>query len=148
MEYGPVEATLDRVQGDNLWLTLGLREGKNREVKRILEHLGLYVNRLIRLSFGPFQLGDLEVGLVEEVRTRSSRISSASLSPSRRASTSKARCASRSRLSVPPQSRRAPKARKPASGRIVVPPRGRPPQRVSTGGSAPACAAPCGVRRE
>lgn len=70
MEYGPIEATLDRVQGDNLWLTLGLREGKNREVKRILEHLGLYVNRLIRLSFGPFQLGDLEVGLVEEVKTR------------------------------------------------------------------------------
>ncbi|GJE07571.1 MULTISPECIES: pseudouridine synthase [Methylobacterium] len=70
MEYGPVEASLDRVQGDNLWITLGLREGKNREVKRILEHLGLSVNRLIRLSFGPFQLGDLEVGLVEEVRTK------------------------------------------------------------------------------
>ena len=70
MEYGPVEASLDRVQGDNVWLTLGLREGKNREVKRILEHLGLSVNRLIRLSFGPFQLGDLEVGLVEEIRTR------------------------------------------------------------------------------
>ncbi len=70
MEYGPVEARLDRVQGDNVWITLGLREGKNREVKRILEHLGLSVNRLIRLSFGPFQLGDLEPGLVEEVRTR------------------------------------------------------------------------------
>ncbi|MEH3146580.1 MAG: pseudouridine synthase [Methylobacterium frigidaeris] len=70
MEYGPVEATLDRQQGDNVWLTFGLREGKNREVKRILEHLGLSVNRLIRLSFGPFQLGDLEVGLVEEVRTK------------------------------------------------------------------------------
>src|SRR5919107_343169 len=70
MEYGPVEARLDRVQGDNVWLTLGLREGKNREVKRILEHLGLQVNRLIRVSFGPFQLGDLEAGLVEEVRTK------------------------------------------------------------------------------
>ncbi|WP_018263661.1 pseudouridine synthase [Methylobacterium sp. WSM2598] len=70
MEYGPVEASIDRQQGDNVWLTLGLREGKNREVKRILEHLGLSVNRLIRLSFGPFQLGDLEVGLVEEVRTK------------------------------------------------------------------------------
>ncbi|WP_425324734.1 pseudouridine synthase, partial [Methylobacterium dankookense] len=70
MEYGPIEATLDRVQGDNLWLTLGLREGKNREVKRILEHLGLSVNRLIRLSFGPFQLGELESGLVDEVRTK------------------------------------------------------------------------------
>jgi 23S rRNA pseudouridine2605 synthase len=70
MEYGPVEARLDRAQGDNVWITLGLREGKNREVKRILEHLGLSVNRLIRLSFGPFQLGDIEPGLVEEVRTR------------------------------------------------------------------------------
>ncbi|AWN47991.1 RNA-binding protein [Methylobacterium terrae] len=70
MEYGPIEATIDRAQGDNVWLTLGLREGKNREVKRILEHLGLSVNRLIRLSFGPFQLGDLEVGLVDEIRTR------------------------------------------------------------------------------
>jgi 23S rRNA pseudouridine2605 synthase len=70
MEYGPVEAWLDRVQGDNVWITMGLREGKNREVKRILEHLGLAVNRLIRLSFGPFQLGDLETGLVEEVKTR------------------------------------------------------------------------------
>ncbi|MBZ6412977.1 MULTISPECIES: pseudouridine synthase [Methylobacterium] len=70
MEYGPIEATIDRAQGDNVWLTLGLREGKNREVKRILEHLGLSVNRLIRLSFGPFQLGELEVGLVDEIRTR------------------------------------------------------------------------------
>ncbi|GJE17112.1 pseudouridine synthase [Methylobacterium marchantiae] len=70
MDYGPVDAVLDRASGDNLWLTLGLREGKNREVKRILEHLGLAVNRLIRLSFGPFQLGDLEVGLVEEIRTK------------------------------------------------------------------------------
>jgi 23S rRNA pseudouridine2605 synthase len=70
IDYGPIEARLDRIQGDNAWLTLGLREGKNREIKNILEHLGLNVNRLIRLSFGPFQLGDLEPGLVEEVRTK------------------------------------------------------------------------------
>ncbi|WP_343234411.1 pseudouridine synthase [Microvirga terrestris] len=70
IDYGPIEARLDRVQGDNAWITMGLREGKNREIKRILEHMGLQVNRLIRMSFGPFQLGDLEVGLVEEVRTR------------------------------------------------------------------------------
>ncbi|TDR88081.1 23S rRNA pseudouridine2605 synthase [Enterovirga rhinocerotis] len=70
MEYGPVEAVLDRVQGDNSWISISLREGKNREVKRILEHLGLQVNRLIRLSFGPFQLGELESGLVEEIRTK------------------------------------------------------------------------------
>ena len=67
---GPIEARLDRVQGDNAWISLGLREGKNREVKRILEHLGLQVNRLIRLSFGPFQLGEIEEGLVEEVKTK------------------------------------------------------------------------------
>ena len=54
--------TIDRVQGSNLWLTIGLREGKNREVKRVLEHLGLSVNRLIRVSYGPFQLGDLAAG--------------------------------------------------------------------------------------
>ncbi|WP_406856557.1 pseudouridine synthase [Alsobacter sp. KACC 23698] len=70
MHYGPIEASLDRAQGDNAWLTLGLREGKNREVKKILEHLGLQVNRLIRLSFGPFQLGDLPEGAADEVRTR------------------------------------------------------------------------------
>lgn len=70
IDYGPIEARLDRMQGDNVWITMGLREGKNREIKRILEHMGVQVNRLIRMSFGPFQLGDLEVGLVEEVRTK------------------------------------------------------------------------------
>ena len=69
MHYGPIEATLDREKGDNVWLTLGLREGKNREVKRVLEYFGLAVNRLIRVSFGPFQLGELAEGAVEEVRT-------------------------------------------------------------------------------
>ncbi|MBD8892973.1 pseudouridine synthase [Roseibium litorale] len=68
--YGAIEATLDKQQGDNCWLTVGLREGKNREVKRVLEHLGLSVNRLIRLSFGPFQLMELEEGEVREIRGR------------------------------------------------------------------------------
>lgn len=70
IDYAGIDATLDRVQGDNVWLSLGLREGKNREIKRVLEHIGLYVNRLIRVSYGPFQLGDLPEGKVEEVRTR------------------------------------------------------------------------------
>jgi 23S rRNA pseudouridine2605 synthase len=67
--YGPVEAKLDREQGDNLWLTVGLREGKNREVRNVLGTVGLTVNRLIRVSYGPFQLGDLAPGAVEEVKT-------------------------------------------------------------------------------
>ena len=70
IEYQGIEATLDRVQGANSWLTLGLREGKNREVKRVLESLGLDVNRLIRISFGPFQLAELAEGGVEEIKTR------------------------------------------------------------------------------
>ena len=68
MVYGAIEADLDRVQGSNIWLNVGLREGKNREVKRVLEHIGLAVNRLIRVSFGPFQLGDLALGEVREIR--------------------------------------------------------------------------------
>ena len=71
--YGAIEAVLDREQGHNVWLTLGLREGKNREVKKVLGHLGLEVNRLIRLSFGPFQLGDLAEGAVREVKGRTLR---------------------------------------------------------------------------
>jgi len=70
IDYAGIEAKLDRVQGDNVWISMSLREGKNREIKRVLEHVGLYVNRLIRLSFGPFQLADLPEGAVEEVRTR------------------------------------------------------------------------------
>ena len=65
--YGPIEARLDRTQGDNVWLTLSLREGKNREVRRVLEHVGLKVNRLIRMAYGPFQLGHLPKRSVEEV---------------------------------------------------------------------------------
>ncbi len=66
--YGAIEATLDREQGSNAWLTLGFREGKNREVKNILGSLGLDVTRLIRISFGPFQLGELAEGHVQEIK--------------------------------------------------------------------------------
>ena len=69
-QYGPIQARLDRVQGSNAWLTIALREGKNREIRRVLEHFGWPVNRLIRLSFGPFQLGGLPVGEVEEVSAK------------------------------------------------------------------------------
>lgn len=70
IRYGTIEASLDRVQGSNLWLTFAIREGKNREVRNVLGHLGLAVTRLLRLSFGPFQLGELAEGAIEEVRTR------------------------------------------------------------------------------
>lgn len=70
VRYGSIEASLDKVQGSNVWLTLGLKEGKNREVKRVLGALGLRVNRLIRLSFGPFQIGDLQPGEVKQVPNR------------------------------------------------------------------------------
>lgn len=70
VSYGPVVARFERQQGSNTWLTVDLREGKNREVKTVLEHLGLDVNRLIRVSFGPFQLADLPEGEVDEIRSR------------------------------------------------------------------------------
>ncbi|WP_412033177.1 pseudouridine synthase [Nitratireductor aquimarinus] len=71
--YGAIEASLDREQGSNAWLTLGLREGKNREVKNVLGALGLEVTRLIRISYGPFQLGALAEGEVQEVKGRTLR---------------------------------------------------------------------------
>jgi 23S rRNA pseudouridine2605 synthase len=73
VRYGAIEASLDREQGANVWLTFSIREGKNREVRNVLEHLGLRVNRLIRVSFGPFQLAEMREGGVEEVRTRTLR---------------------------------------------------------------------------
>ncbi|MGD1877919.1 MAG: pseudouridine synthase [Kiloniellaceae bacterium] len=69
VDYGPVEATLDRQAGTNAWLTIGLREGKNREVRKICAHLGLYVNRLIRVAYGPFTLGKLPKRALDEVDT-------------------------------------------------------------------------------
>lgn len=68
--FQPMQVTLDRQQGANAWLTVGLREGKNREIRRAMESVGLIVNRLIRISYGPFQLGELKPGAVEEVRRK------------------------------------------------------------------------------
>src|SRR5438876_7613134 len=65
--YGPIRAGLERQQGSNAWIAMALREGKNREVRRVLEHLGFQVTRLIRLAYGPFQLGNLARGAVAEV---------------------------------------------------------------------------------
>jgi 23S rRNA pseudouridine2605 synthase len=70
VKYGPIDAVLERDQGANVWLVFAIREGKNREVRNVMAHLGLEVNRLIRVSYGPFQLGELAEGQVEEVKTR------------------------------------------------------------------------------
>ncbi|WP_460272203.1 pseudouridine synthase [Celeribacter sp. ULVN23_4] len=69
-DFQPMEVVFDRQQGANAWLTVGLREGKNREIRRAMEHIGLTVNRLIRISYGPFRLNTLQPGQVEEVRAR------------------------------------------------------------------------------
>ena len=69
-KFQPMNVTLDRQQGANAWLTVGLREGKNREIRRAMEEIGLKVNRLIRVSYGPFRLNDLRDGEVEEVKSR------------------------------------------------------------------------------
>ena len=69
-KFQPMIVTLDRQQGANAWLTVGLREGKNREIRRAMEDIGFSVNRLLRLSYGPFQLGQLKPGEVEELRPR------------------------------------------------------------------------------
>ena len=66
-KYGPIEAALDSKKGDNAWLTVGLREGRNREIRKVMAHLGLQVGRLIRIAYGPFQLGTLPRGAADEV---------------------------------------------------------------------------------
>jgi 23S rRNA pseudouridine2605 synthase len=68
--YGSIEAAIDRQQGDNVWIAMALTEGRNREIRRVMEALGLTVNRLIRISYGPFQLGKMEPATVDEVPRR------------------------------------------------------------------------------
>lgn len=68
VHYGPVGVTLDRGRGDNSWMTISLHEGKNREIRNVMESIGLRVNRLIRVSYGPFILGDLPPGAVVEIK--------------------------------------------------------------------------------
>lgn len=68
VNYGPIDAVMERAQtGSNVWITLTLQEGKNREIRKVMAHVGLEVNRLIRTAYGPFELGDLPAGGVREV---------------------------------------------------------------------------------
>jgi len=71
--FQPMLVSIDKQQGANAWLTVGIREGRNREIRRAMESVGLSVNRLIRIAYGPFQLGNLGAGLVEELRPRTLR---------------------------------------------------------------------------
>ncbi|MFZ5616805.1 MAG: pseudouridine synthase [Pseudomonadota bacterium] len=71
--YKPIRAKLDQTKGGNVWITASITEGKNREIRKVMEHLGLKVNRLIRTAFGPFQLGGLPEGEVEEVPSKQLR---------------------------------------------------------------------------
>ena len=70
IRYGKIDAKLDKQQGSNAWLTLGIREGKNREVRKVMSHFGYNVNRLIRVSFGPFQIKNLASGEIEEIKNK------------------------------------------------------------------------------
>ncbi|HYC05217.1 MAG TPA: pseudouridine synthase [Azospirillaceae bacterium] len=119
VEYGPIEAAVDREQGSNAWLTVTLREGKNREIRKVLEHLGLAVNRLIRVSYGPFQLGKLDEGTVEEVPRRVLRDQLPQFFPKGEAASDTPRAAPRLRFDAKPKTAAAPArtAGKPSAAR-------------------------------
>lgn len=73
VNYGAIEATFESRTGANAWLSVAIKEGKNREVRRVMEHIGLRVNRLIRTAYGPFQLGNLPRGEVDEIKPKALR---------------------------------------------------------------------------
>jgi len=149
VQYGPIEARLDKAkegpQGANLWLTVTLSEGKNREVRRVLEALGLKVNRLIRLAYGPFALGTLLPGEIEEVGPRVIREQLANLIPPEnlpkgdrpqfaKASTPTPGRRQRSAPEEPGDDRRTPAARRPQEARRTTPGgAGKPQQRTRPG---------------
>lgn len=148
VRYGAIEAKLDKAkegpQGSNLWITVTLAEGKNREVRRVLESLGLKVNRLIRLSYGPFALGTLEVGEIEEVGPRVIReqlaehIEPENLPKGDRPQFQRAKTPApgRRQRAAPPVDGEAPsRAARPAPRRAGAP--GRPGEQRAAAGEAP-----------
>jgi len=129
IHYGSIEATLDRSQGANVWLTFAIREGKNREVRNVLDHLGLQVNRLIRVSFGPFQLGELKDGEIEEVRSRVLRDQLGERVIAQAGADFSAPITERAEPKASPSKERAMDRRPPRDEE----PRGRPPRRSDSG---------------
>lgn len=120
--YGPIEAGLDSRQGTNAWLTVSLREGKNREVRRVMAHLGLQVTRLIRTAYGPFQLGSLPRGAVEEVNPKVLReqlgIGEAPVRARRRATAAAEEAAAAAAAAAPPAPAEPAAPAKPRSSNI------------------------------
>ncbi len=112
--FQPMDVTLDRQQGANAWLTVALREGRNREIRRAMEAVGLVVNRLIRISYGPFRLGDLKRGAVEEVKPRILRDQLGLGGGSEKPRLKPARTRQKRRRNAPP-GRQGPSRRKPSA---------------------------------
>ena len=129
-----MSVTLDRQQGANAWLTVGLREGKNREIRRAMEDIGFSVSRLLRLSYGPFQLGALKPGEVEELRPRVIR-DQLGLEAESEDTSGKAARAKPTRGARPA---RKPSGKTPPPYRGEEPARGKPGPKAGARGSKPA----------
>jgi 23S rRNA pseudouridine2605 synthase len=126
VKYGPIDASLDSEKGSNSWLTVAITEGKNREVRRVLEAVGLKVNRLIRLSYGPFQLGNLAPGQVEEVNRKALREQLGRLLPPDPAGAPRrGRPATPSEPAPAPEAQRSPRGKGRAAGSARRSPRAR-----------------------
>ena len=133
MRYGPIDANMERRTGRNVWIEMRLTEGKNREVRRVLEHLGLQVSRLIRIAYGPFVLADLPAGAVDEVRQHdlvAFRKGMNNASPRARAEGDRPKGGGRA--SAPPQGGSRPNPRV-QRRRPLDPPSGGPPPRPKPG---------------
>ncbi len=139
--FQPMSVTLDRQQGANAWLTVGLREGRNREIRRAAEAVGLVVNRLIRVSYGPFQLGQLKRGEVSEVKGRILRdqlgMDPEDVPEGAPAKKGRRPAASSSARDTRPASAGASAKKTRPAGRDAPEKPGRGPRRISGGGSKP-----------